>query len=92
MAFLTSITVRGRTYPQAYINVESVQTYKHNTFVTLRAWEDQATRQAELPPLQWELYIQEFPTTDLSALNPIAYAYTLLEQSGEFADATWNVV
>ena len=28
---------------------------------------------------------------DLQADNPIAYAYTLLEQSGQFADATWNV-
>jgi len=27
----------------------------------------------------------------MQADNPIAYAYTLLEQSGEFPDATWNV-
>jgi hypothetical protein len=26
-----------------------------------------------------------------STFNPIAYAYTLLEQSGQFPEATWNV-
>jgi len=28
---------------------------------------------------------------DLQADNPIAYAYALLEASGEFTEATWNV-
>lgn len=27
----------------------------------------------------------------LENTNPIAYAYTLLEQSGQFPEATWNI-
>ena len=47
-------------------------------------------RQTE--PVRYDNDLRQFPTDlHLQADNPIAYAYTLLEQSGEFADATWNV-
>jgi len=36
--------------------------------------------------------LQVFATDlNLQANNPVAYAYALLEASGEFPDATWNV-
>ena len=47
-------------------------------------------RQTE--PVRYDSDLCQFPTDlQMQADNPIAYAYTLLEQSGEFADATWNV-
>jgi len=30
-------------------------------------------------------------TVDIPSPNPIAYAYSLLEASGQFPEATWNV-
>ncbi len=42
MAFTTELTIRGRTYPAAYVNIETVQAYTTNCICKLRAWEDQA--------------------------------------------------
>ena len=91
MAFTTELTIRGRTYATAYVNIDTVQAYKTNCICKLRAWEDQAARVAGLEPLQWYENIAEFPTTNITADNPIAYAYSLLEASGKYPTATWNV-
>lgn len=52
----------------------------------------QADRANGAEPVRYDSDLRQFPTDlELQADNPIAYAYTLLEQSSEFADATWNV-
>ena len=91
MAFTTELTIRGRTYPAAYVNIDTVQAYTTNCICKLRAWEDQAARVAGIEPLPWYDNVAEFVTTDLTAANPIAYAYAQLEASGQFPEATWNV-
>ena len=91
MAFTTELTIRGRTYATAYVNIDTVQAYTTNCICKLRAWEDQDARVAGIEPLQWYENVAEFVTTDLQADNPVDYGYKLLEASGEFPDATWNV-
>jgi len=52
----------------------------------------QALRQEGVPALNWPNDLRSLATNmDLQADNPIAYAYALLEASGEFTEATWNV-
>ena len=91
MAFTTELTIRGRTYATAYVNIETVQAYTTNCICKLRAWEDQAARVAGIEPLPWYDNVAEFVTTDLTAANPIGYGYKLLENSGLYPEATWHV-
>ena len=62
------------------------------TVIKLTVWPTQADRTNGAEPVRYDGDLRQFPTDlELQADNPIAYAYTLLEQSGEFADATWNI-
>ena len=92
MAFLTHLEVAGRNYPAAYIKATIARCDSKQVVIKLEAWETQELREQKVPPLNWSNDLRSYETNlDLQAANPIAYAYTLLEQSGEFADATWNV-
>jgi hypothetical protein len=92
MAFLTPLTVNGRSYPAAYIKATIARCDSKQTIIKLEAWETQELREAGVTPLAWDRDLRSPQTElELQADNPIAYAYTLLEQSGEFPDATWNV-
>jgi len=43
-------------------------------------------------PVRYDSDLRQFPTDlELQSNNPVEYGYILLEQSGEFPDATWNV-
>jgi len=58
----------------------------------LEAWETQELREAGVTPLAWDRDLRSYETNlDLQAANPVDYAYKLLEASGEFPEATWNV-
>ena len=93
MAFTADIiTDKLRTMKNAYISAIVRYSDKSKTCIQLNVWETAEARQefpyipAFVPP---EL---ELPTDlCLQADNPIAYAYQLLEASGQFPDATWNI-
>lgn len=92
MAFVTSITnERGRVFNQAYIRAQVARCNKESCIVVCEIWEDDESRQ-QYPMNPDSLFTRIF-TTDLNIVsnNPIEYAYKLLEASGEFPGATWNV-
>jgi len=92
MAFLTPLEVAGRSYPAAYVKATVARCDTTQTVLKLEAWETQALRQEGVPALNWPNDLRSLATNmDLQADNPIAYAYALLEASGEFTDATWNI-
>jgi hypothetical protein len=60
--------------------------------IKLEAWETQELREAGVTPLAWDRDLRSPQTElELQADNPVDYAYKLLEASGEFPEATWNV-
>jgi hypothetical protein len=61
------------------------------TVIKLQAWETQALREAGVPALNWPNDLQVLNTATIPSDNPVAYGYNLLEASGEFPNATWNV-
>ena len=91
MAFTAELTIQGRVYADAYIKIDYITSSTRGTTCVLTAWDSQAARDADYAPLVWPSNLVIFPTTDLSALNPIAYAYAQLEASGQFPEATWNI-
>lgn len=91
MAFTTTLTIQGRVYTNAYIKIDYITSSTRGTTCVLTAWDSQAARDADYAPLVWPSNLVTFETTDLSALNPIAYAYAQLEAGGQFPSATWNV-
>jgi hypothetical protein len=91
MAFLTPLEVAGRSYPAAYVKATIARCDTKQTVLKLQAWETQGLREQSVPSLPYPDDLRVLDTVDLPADNPIAYAYTLLEQSGEFPEATWNV-
>ena len=92
MAFTTPLAAHGYTYPAAYIKAHIAHCDAQRTVVKLTVWPTQADRESGAQPVRYDGDLRQFPTDlHLQADNPISYAYTLLEQSGEFADATWNV-
>lgn len=91
MAFTTPLTVNGRSYPAAYIKATVATSSAQQTVLRLQAWETQELREQGVPSLPYPDDLRALPTTDLQADNPVDYGYKLLEASGEFPDATWNV-
>lgn len=90
MAFKTSYTHLGYTYAEAYVKASIAHCNTQLTRVCLNVYPSAAVRHAEYLPVA-EVFMDFETSMSMQADNPIAYAYTLLEQSGEFADATWNV-
>jgi len=92
MAFLTPLTVNGRNYPAAYVKATVARCDTTQTVLKLEAWETQALRQEGVPALNWSNDLRSYETNlDLQSVNPVDYGYKLLEASGEFTEATWNV-
>jgi len=92
MAFLTPLEVAGRNYPSAYVKATIARCDSKQVVIKLEAWETQALRQEGVPALNWPNDLRSLATNmDLQAANPVDYGYKLLEASGEFPDATWNV-
>ena len=43
-------------------------------------------------PVRYDSDLRQFPTDlQMQADNPVDYGYKLLEASGEFPEATWNI-
>ncbi len=92
MAFITPLEVAGRSYPKAYIKATIARCDTKQTVIRLEAWETQELREAGVTPLAWDRDLRSPQTElELQADNPVDYAYKLLEASGEFPEATWNV-
>lgn len=91
MAFTADLTIQGRVYPDAYIKIDYITSSTRGTSCVLTAWDSQAARDANYAPLTWSNNLAVVPLTDITAANPIAYAYAALEDSGRYPDATWNV-
>ncbi len=92
MAFTTPLAAHGYTYPQAYIKAHIAHCDAQRTVVKLTVWPTQADRTNGAEPVRYDNDLRSFDTNlSLQADNPIAYAYTLLEQSNEFPEATWNI-
>ena len=92
MAFLTPITANGRSYPAAYVKVTVARSSAQQTVLKLQAWETQELREQKVSPLNWSNDLRSYETNlDLQSVNPVDYGYKLLEASGEFPEATWNV-
>lgn len=92
MAFLSNMTAPdGRTYPNAYVKVTpTVCNAQHGCSMALEVWDSQASKEAG--------YACNFTTAhnlafnaNLPSINAVDYAYKLLEDSGIYPDATWNV-
>ena len=91
MAFLTPLTVNGRSYPSAYIKATIARCDTKQTVLKLQAWETQELREQDVPSLPYPNDLRMLPTADLPSSNPVDYGYQLLEASGEFPEATWNI-
>jgi len=91
MAFTTPLTVAGRSYPTAYIKATVRFCDSGATTLQLHAWETQELRQQGVPELSWPNDLRTFETVTLVADNPVDYGYQLLQASGEFPSATWNI-
>ena len=91
MAFLTPLEVAGRSYPSAYIKATIARCDTKQTVLKLQAWETQELREQGVPSLPYPNDLRVVDTIDLPSANPVDYGYQLLEASGEFLDAAWNI-
>jgi len=91
MAFLTPLTVNGRSYPAAYVKATVATSSAQQTVLKLQAWETQELREQDVPSLPYPNDLRMLPTVALPSANPVDYGYQLLEASGEFPEATWNI-
>jgi len=92
MAFTTALAAHGYTYSQAYIKAHIMYCDSQRTVIKLTVWPTQADRINGAEPVRYDNDLRQFPTDlQMQAANPVDYGYKLLEASGEFPDATWNV-
>jgi hypothetical protein len=91
MALLTPLTVNGRSYPAAYVKVTVATSSAQQTVLKLQAWETQELREQGVPSLPYPNDLRVLATSDVPSDNPVDYGYQLLEASGEFPEATWNI-
>lgn len=98
MAFTLPLTLNGELYTAAYVKAIIARCDPTSTVIKLEVWTSQTSRAngGEPVPSNWlptdfSEQPQFITDLDLQATNPIEYAYKLLEQSGEFPEATWNI-
>ena len=98
MAFTLPLTLNGEIYTAAYAKATLACADATRVVIKLQVWTSQASRTngGEPVPSNWlptDFSEQpQFATIpDLQSNNPVDYAYQLLEASGMFPTATWNV-
>lgn len=92
MAFTTPLVAHGYTYSQAYLKAHIAYCDAQRTVVKLTVWPTQADRESGAEPVRYDNDLRQCQTDlALQADNPVAYAYALVQASGEFPDAIWNV-
>lgn len=96
MAFTTQLTINGEQYSAAYVKAYIRHCDAQRTVIQLGVYTSQAARNAGAQPAPDSFVtintLPQFETSlMLQADNPVDYAYQLLENSGSYPDATWNV-
>ena len=98
MAFTLPLTLNGEQQSAAYIKAIIARCDPTSTVIKLEVWTSQTSRTngGEPVPSNWlPTDFSEQPQLatipDLQSNNPVDYAYQLLEDSGMFPTATWNV-
>ena len=92
MAFITPLDVNGRSYANAYVKATLANSTAQQTILRLQVWETQDLREQCVPSLPYPDDIVVCDTDmELTSNNPIDYGYKLLEASGKFPEATWNI-
>lgn len=90
MAFITSLTLSsGIVLSEAYIRA-SITSNKSRCVVTCEVYASQAARMEGRPPIASDNFQRIFELVSVESVNPVDYAYKLLEQSNEFPGAIWN--
>ncbi len=89
MAFTTSIELpSGLVAVDSYCSIQ-VNSSKPTVTVICDFYVSAKSKSDGKPPIT-TLY-KQFARQDVEAANPLDYGYKLLEASGEFPEATWNV-
>lgn len=92
MAFKTAITLaNGKQLDNAYIRASIQSANKQRTVIHLEIWDSEELRSQIQVPFRFETRVIQTTTAQVEKNNLIALAYQLLEESGEFPNATWNV-
>ena len=98
MAFTLPLTLNGELQAAAYIKATVAYANATKLVVKLTVWTSQTSRVSGGEPVPSNWLPRDFseqpslvPDLELVANNPVDYGYQLLEASGEFPDATWNV-
>lgn len=98
MAFTLPLTLNGELYTAAYVKAIIAHCDPTSTVIKLEVWTSQTSRTngGEPVPSNWlpaEFVEQPQESTELGlqSNNPVEYAYALLEASGLYPTATWNV-
>ena len=98
MAFTLPLTLNGELYTAAYVKATVAYADATRLVIKLEVWTSQASRAngGEPVPSNWlPVSFSEQPqlatVLELPNDNPVDYAYKLLESSGLYPDATWNV-
>lgn len=98
MAFTLPLTLNGEQQSAAYVKAVVTGSDARITVVKLLVWTSQTSRTngGEPVPSNWlptDFSEQPQFTTisELQSNNPVDYAYQLLEDSGRYPDATWNI-
>ena len=89
MAFITNIELpSGMISVNSYCSIQ-VNSSKPTVTVICNFYVSAEDKAAGKPPIA-TLY-KQFAREDVESINPLDYGYKLLQASGEFPDATWNV-
>ena len=89
MAFITSIELpSGMIAVDSYCSIQ-VNSSKPTVTVICDFYVSAEGKAVGKPPIT-TLY-RQFAREDVESINPLDYGYKLLEASGEFPEATWNI-
>ncbi len=89
MAFIVDIELpSGLVAVDTYCSIQ-VNSSKPSVTIICDFYVSAESKKAGKPPIT-TLY-KQFARQDMENINPLDYGYQLLEASGEFPDATWNV-
>lgn len=98
MAFTIPLTLNGEAQTAAYVKATLAYADATRIVIKLGVWTSQTSRTngGQSVPDNWLpngfSSLEVFATDlNLQAGNPVEYAYKLLEDSGRYPDATWNV-
>ena len=98
MAFTLPLTLNGEEQAAAYIKATVAYADAAQLVIKLTVWSSQASRINGGEPVPSNCLPSGFTeqpslvtNLELVANNPVEYVYKMLENSGLYPDATWNV-